>query len=182
MLRGELTYLVPLDAANAETVRAWINDPEIHRWMMSGHVPVSAAAEVAWYEHSEELQRAGEAYRFEVHDASDGALIGTCGLEHVSALHRHGEIGLLIAPPDRWGRGFGADVLRTLLRFAFDTLGMHTARITVFAGNERAFELYKRVGFTETGRDREAYFLGGAFRDLVRLDMTEDEWRALYPA
>ncbi|HEX9092670.1 MAG TPA: GNAT family protein [Coriobacteriia bacterium] len=177
--RGRYVYLTPFDPANLETVRAWVNDPETHRWMLSGQEHVSVEEELAFYDETERARAEGTAYRFEIHALDDGRLLGVCGLEHVSERHRHAEVGLFIGCAEERGRGFGADAIRALLEHGFGALGLHSIRITVFAENERAHALYRRLGFVETGRDRESWLISGALRDLVRLDMLEDEWRAL---
>lgn len=179
MLRGDKVLLTGFDIANAERARAWVNDPETHRFMLSGQEYVTSEAEIAFFEDSERAREAGTAHRFEVHAADDGRFIGVAGLEGVSAYHRHAEIGIMIGDPAYRGRGFGADTLRTLLHFAFDDLGLHSVRICVFSGNDRAHGLYRRIGFTETGCDRQTCLISGEMRDLIRLDMLEDEWRAL---
>jgi RimJ/RimL family protein N-acetyltransferase len=179
MLRGERVHLTALDPANAETARAWVNDPVTHRWMLSGQEHVTEEAEIAFFEETEHARADGTAYRFEIHAGDDGRLIGIAGFEHVSAYHRHAELGIMIGPAEERGRGFGGDTLRTLLRHGFEDLRLHSIRICVFEGNERAHALYKRLGFTETGRDRETCLISGEMRDLVRLDMLEDEWRAM---
>lgn len=178
MLQGTLVYLDTPDPADAETVRAWVNDPAVNRWMLSGHVPVSAEDERRWYADAEAKRQAGVAYHFAIHAADDGRLLGMTGLEHADAIHRHAEVGIFVAPPHEWGKGFATDAIGVLLGFAFDTLGMHNVRICAFDGNERALALYRRLGFKDAGREREAWFLRGEFHDLVRLDMLEDEWRA----
>lgn len=179
MIKGELTYLTALEPENSETIRAWINDPDTHRWMLSGHIPVSMQEERAFFASTEAERADGTAYRFEIHAGDDGRLLGVCGIEHVSLLHRHGELGVFIGSRDERGKGFGGDSLRTLTRFAFDTLGFHSLRITVLGGNTRARALYGRLGFKETGTDREAWYLNGVFEDLVRLDMLESEYRSM---
>jgi RimJ/RimL family protein N-acetyltransferase len=175
--RGETIHLTPLDPANAETVRHWVLDPEVNRWMLSGHEPITPEEEAYFFSESLRLAKTGAAYRFEIHANDDGALVGICGLEHVDAKHRHADAGLFIAPPERWGEGYGADALRTLLGVAFAELGLHRVSIGVFGENTRAHELYLRIGFTEVGREREAYLLHGTYRDLVTLDMLDREWR-----
>jgi len=177
MLRGERIYLTPLDVANAETARAWINDPEINRWMLSGHIPVSRQAEEAFYEAVERNAAAGTGHVFEVRTLDGDRYIGNCGLDGVSLVHRTGEVGIVIGELAEQGKGYGADAIRTLLRFAFDTLGLHTVRISYIEGNERAAHLYPKLGFSHAGRFREHVFLNGAYHDLVMLDMTEAEWR-----
>jgi RimJ/RimL family protein N-acetyltransferase len=174
---GEKIDLVPLDAANAETVRRWILDPEVNRWMLSGHEDISPEEERYFFEESIRAAAAGTAYRFEIHAKQDGRLLGICGLEHVDAKHHHAEAGIFLAPPSEWGKGFAADALLTLLAHGFDERGLHHISIAVFPENKRARALYERVGFTEWGRDRQRYLLHGAFHDIVWLCMLEDEWR-----
>lgn len=180
MPSGELVELSRVDPANAETLRAWLNDPEIHKWMLTGQRFVSAADEAAWLERSASEWAEGTGYRFEIHALDDGRLLGAASLEHVDAYHKHGEVGLFIAPPSEWGKGFGRDTILVLLRFGFEELGLHTLRICAFPPNEKAIALYRDIGFVETGRDREAWLISGAMRDLVRMDMLEDEWRERY--
>lgn len=180
MLRGELVYLTELDPANSGVCRGWVNDPEVHRWMLAGQDYVTAEEELAFFSESALASQAGTAYRCEIHAADDGRLLGICSLEHASLRHRHAEIGLFVGPVEERGKGFGSDAIRTLLQHGFERLGFHSIRITVFPENERALALYRRLGFVETGRDREAWLISGKLRDLVRLDMLEDEWRELY--
>lgn len=178
MPAGQIVHLVPLDVANAETVRRWILDPEVHRWMLSGHEDISPAEEIYFFEESLKAAAGGTAYRFEIHTNDDGRLLGICGLEHVDTKHRHAEAGIFLAPPSEWRQGFGADALQALIAHGFEELGLHRISIGVFPENRRALELYERLGFTEVGRDRQSFLLHGSFHDLVRLDMLEDEWRA----
>lgn len=178
MPEGKLVVLTALDPENAETLRGWINDPETHRWMLSGHVPVSKAEELAFYEASEASKAAGTAYRFEIHARDDGRLLGVCGLEHVDLVHRHAEVGICIGPKAERGKGFGLDAVRTVLAFAFGTLGLERVNIVYVGGNERAGEVYRRAGFRDAGRLRGWFYLQGRREDSVILDVTRDEYEA----
>jgi hypothetical protein len=93
MIRGTSVYLARFDAANAEQARAWLNDPDVNEWMLSGQLPVSRAQEVSFFELTERQWNEGSAYRFEIHAADDGRLIGICGLDSTDLVHRHAEVG-----------------------------------------------------------------------------------------
>jgi RimJ/RimL family protein N-acetyltransferase len=177
MLVGEKTVLTTLDRANAETVRGWLNDARVNRYLLTGQVPVTPEQEVAFYDASAAAWAAGTAYRFEIHVAADGRYIGNCGLDRVDLRHRDATIGIVIGDLASQDKGFGRDALTSLLRFAFDTLGLHRVQIECFATNERALHLYRSLGFTEVGRRRDAVFTGGTFVDEFMLDMLEHEWR-----
>lgn len=177
MLVGDKTTLTTLDRGNAETVRGWLNDGRVNRFLLTGEVPVTAAQEQAFYDASDAAWAAGTAYRFEIHVSADGRYIGNCGLDKVDMRHRDCSIGIVIGELDAQDRGFGRDAITTLLRFAFDTLGLHRVQIECHVTNERGSHLYRSLGFTEVGRRRDAVFTHGEFVDEYVLDMLEDEWR-----
>jgi len=177
MIAGTSVVLTALDVTNAETVRSWINDPEINRYMLVGHVPLTSAQEHAFYEAA----GASDArYVFEIHAKDDMRLIGHVGLEGVDLRHRHGEVGIVIGDKDAQGRGFGRDAIVTILRFAFHTLGLHRVAIKAREDNARGTHLYASVGFVEVGRERESDFAEGRFFDVIEYDMLDREYEELY--
>ena len=179
MLIGSTVYLTPIDIEHAETARAWINDPEVNAWMLSGHIPVSREQERAWYTH---VDSSDADHVFEIRTRDGDRYIGNCGLHKVDMVHRNGELGILIGELDAQGKGHGSDAILTVLRYAFHTLGLHTVQINYIEGNERSKHLYAKLGFTVTGRCREHLYLRGRFHDLVLMDMTRAEYEALYGA
>ena len=180
MVRGEQVHLTRFDGSNAETVRGWLNDPAVNQWLLSGQIPVSREQEAAFYALTESEWSAGTAYRFEIRVSEDDRLIGICGLDAVSLIHRTGEVGIFIGSLEHQNLGYGRDALVTLLRFGFDTLGLHRIGIKVNTENDRAVHLYSSVGFTEVGRERHVAFMRGRFRDHLCFDMLDDEFRARY--
>src|SRR5450759_5699461 len=161
MIRGEHVYLTPLDPANAEIARGWINDPEINRYLLNGQVPVTIEQQQAYYRKAEEDWQAGTGYRFEIRLADDDRYIGNCSLDHVDLRHRSAEIGILIGKLDAQNKGYGRDAVMTLTRFGFDTLGLNRIEIRSQADNERSIHLYEKLGFKSTGRLREATYTYG---------------------
>ena len=179
MIRGDKIYLTELDFANSETIRAWLNDPEVYKYLMVGHTPISEDDERRYYEAQ---AAASDARNFEIHVAEDGRYIGNVGLKDIHPVHRHAELGIAIGRKEDWGKGFGFDAIVTCLRYAFDTLGLHTVKIRAHADHARAGELYRRVGFAEVGRERETVFQEGRFADYVVLDIVDREFRERYGA
>ena len=180
MIQGTSVYLTRFDESNAEQARAWLNDPSVNEWMLSGQIPISRAQEASFYELTEREWSAGTAYRFEVHAAEDGRFIGIVGLDSTNLVHRTGEVGIFIGSAAEQNRGFGRDAIVTLLRFGFDRLGLHRIAIKASSENERAVHLYASIGFVQTGRERECVFMRGRFRDHLCFDMLESEFHERY--
>lgn len=178
MIMGEKILLRELDPANADIARRWINDPAVNEWLLTGHIPLTSAAEKAFYDR---VEASPHDHVFEIHVTDTGRYIGNCGLHGVDFVHRHAEIGILIGDVAEQGRGYGRDALVTICRFGFDTLGLHRLEIRYIAGNERAAHLYPSIGFTPAGVLREHLFIRGTFRDEVQLEMLDREFRERYP-
>jgi len=178
MIAGTQVVLTALDSGHAETVRSWVNDPAINRYMLSGHVPLTPGQELAYYEMAESSD---SVQAFEIHAAEDMRLIGHIGFEGLDLRHRHAELGIMIGDQQYQGRGYGRDAIVTALRFGFDTLGLHRVAIKARRDNGRSVHLYRSVGFEEVGVEREVDFAEGSFHDVVCFDMLEAEYRSRYP-
>ncbi|MBN1630944.1 MAG: GNAT family N-acetyltransferase, partial [Thermoleophilia bacterium] len=88
--------------------------------------------------------------------------------------------GIVIGDKTSWGKGYGGDAIVTCLSFAFLTLGLHSVCIKADERHAKALELYRRLGFVQTGVERECAYRDGCFAGHVVFDMLEDEYRALY--
>lgn len=175
MIEGERVYLAPLDKSNIPLVISWLRDPEVNRYMLSGHEPIAYEDEVAWYDM---VASSETDHVFQVHVAKDGRYVGNVGLHRIDATHRSGEAGIMIGSRPDQGRGYGRDALRCLLRFAFDELRLHRVFLRCDPDNRRGVAAYEAVGFTQVGHEREAAFIEGEFRDHLIFDMLEDEYRS----
>ncbi|KAF1848852.1 acyl-CoA N-acyltransferase [Cucurbitaria berberidis CBS 394.84] len=100
---------------------------------------------------------------------------------HLSALpahlthHRWTELGIDILPAYQ-GRGYGAEAIGWALDYAFRRAGLHRVKIRAFEWNTGAIRLYKKLGFTVEGSEREALWFEGRWWDGVEMGMLESEW------
>ena len=106
----------------------------------------------------------------------DGALIGRVGLFAIDWSRREGELGILIGR-DHWGKGYGREVARTMLRYGFDTLNLNRIYLRVNADNERGIKAYEAAGFEREGVLRSHMFVEGKYIDMVMMGVLRDEWR-----
>jgi RimJ/RimL family protein N-acetyltransferase len=52
-------------------------------------------------------------------------------------------IGEYIGEKDHWGGGYGTDALRTVCRYGFDTMRLHSIELGVVEENARAIRSYE---------------------------------------
>ena len=119
----------------------------------------------------------GSLYQWGVADLSTDAIIGTCTLANVDAGNRRAEIGFILRR-DCWGQGYMSEAADTLLRFAFQELGLHRVEADVDPRNEASIRLLQRLGFQREGYLRERYFVGEEISDTIFYGLLRREWPA----
>jgi RimJ/RimL family protein N-acetyltransferase len=74
------------------------------------------------------------------------------------------------------GRGLGRKTVSLILKKAFEELSAHRLWLDVLLENERAFHVYKSLGFKEDGIQREALKRGNEFLSLRLMSMLSHEY------
>jgi len=111
-------------------------------------------------------------------ESSDSEYLGGVGLMRIDRRNRSAELGILIARPDDWGKGFGTEAALLMLRHGFEELNLHRIQLRVYDYNERGQKSYAKLGFSEEGRLRQAHFRHGAWHDVVLMSILADEFFA----
>ncbi|MSO20212.1 MAG: N-acetyltransferase [Acidobacteria bacterium] len=107
--------------------------------------------------------------------ASDGVLIGSCGVRIASPEDREAEFGCELDPRE-WGNGLGAEASRAIIDYGFRMLGMHRIWAHTIGDNLAAVKLAERMGMRQEGRLRESRFFKGRWWDRVIYSVLEQDW------
>lgn len=100
--------------------------------------------------------------------AVDGlAVVGWCDVLQVARepLRHGGVLGIGLLPAWR-GRGVGGQLMRRAIAAARER-GLTRIELSVRHDNERAIALYRKLGFAEEGRKRNAMRVDGVYYDLI---------------
>jgi RimJ/RimL family protein N-acetyltransferase len=73
--------------------------------------------------------------------------------------------------------GHGQGIMGLLLAKVFAELNAHRVWLDVIDDNDRAIHVYKKIGFREEGRFREAIKRKGEWVDLLIFGLLRSEWR-----
>ena len=168
---GERCYLSPISLDDTETYTAWLNDLEVMR-----NVTVAAHA-ISLSREREILERLAKDHNYAIVETEHDRLIGNCGLLDIDNLNGTCEIGIFIGDKEYWGRGYGPEAMTLLLGYAFDYLNMRNIWLRVYDFNERGIAAYRKLGFREVGRRRNALRRGGVEYDVIFMDILDDEFR-----
>jgi RimJ/RimL family protein N-acetyltransferase len=172
---GEKCYLSPINPEDFEKYTEWINDMEVSAGMVFSSSIITPAME------REVLEKLSNSNKdFAIIDKEKDELIGNIGFPRIDPLNRIGEIGLFIGNKEYWGKGYGVEAIKLILDYGFNILNLHNIYLRVYSYNKQAIRCYKKVGFKEVGRLREARQIAGKRYDEIYMDMLESEYKSIY--
>ncbi|MGY4706330.1 GNAT family N-acetyltransferase [Candidatus Bipolaricaulota sp. J31] len=152
----------------------WFNDPEIRRHLTMFR-PLSRAEEERWVE-SLLSRRDDIVLAIEVKGGDGWVHIGNMGLHRIDWKNRAATLGIVIGEKSYWDKGYGAEAVRTMLRYAFLELGLNRVELEVFSFNLRALRCYQKAGFKREGVRRQALFRDGKFHDVILMGILRSEF------
>ena len=121
--------------------------------------------------------RAEEAHPFFVIRRSDQRLIGGLTLSNIRrGVTQSCALGYWIGQPYA-RQGYMSEAVRSAIRFAFGTLGLHRIEAATLPANAPSRRLLSRCGFTEEGYARRYLKINGAWQDHILFALLEsDPW------
>ncbi|WP_058487048.1 GNAT family N-acetyltransferase [Defluviitalea phaphyphila] len=172
---GNKCYLSPINIEDYKEYTKWANDMEVSLGLS---FPARVTTEEAEKEMLEQLIK--REYTFSIIDKESDNLIGNIGFSKIDKIHQVGQIGIFIGNKDYWGKGYGKEAVNLILDFGFSILNLHNIYLRVFEFNKSAIKCYKRVGFKEVGRIREAKKIAGKRYDEIYMDILANEYESVY--
>ena len=119
-------------------------------------------------------------YWFTIRALDDDKLLGDIDLSIYNWTGRDAFVGLGIGERDFWGKGYGTDMMRLCLRYAFLELGLQRVSLGLHEYNPRALRLYEKAGFRLEGRTRGDLMREGKRYDTLWMGVLREEWLEQY--
>lgn len=175
-LTGEKVRLVLLEKQeDIDVWSGWFRNLEYCRMLDTDPARLFSPASI-----KEWLEKEMDHYAlFGIRKLDDDQLIGFVDLSGIDATARSAWTGIGIGESQHWGKGYGTDAMRLLLRYAFDTLNLHRVNLNVFEYNPRGYRSYIKCGFQEEGRVRQVLMKAGKRYDMIYMGILRGEWLAL---
>lgn len=169
---GERVALGPLCRELIPLYTRWRNDFEIQLTFGNPLRPVTIEERARWFDD----QSTSDAHWFTIYERETLRPIGTTDLFEIEQRYRTCRFGILIGEADARGKGYGTEVTRLMLDYAFTALSMHNVMLTVIEYNPAGVRAYEKAGFREFGRRRQAEKFNGIFYDEIFMDCLATEF------
>lgn len=175
-ISGKITWR-PLALADIANISKWFWDfKDVALFDRSLPVPTSEDALRESWGKSIEYQKSPCGYWF-IAETENGEPLGIAGLDSINYIQGDGVLPFFVAKPFR-KKGLASAMAVSVLDLAFKRLRLH--RVTTFYRDDNAAtkRALNRLGFTEEGKFREAWFVEGERKDIVIAGVLGSEWLA----
>jgi RimJ/RimL family protein N-acetyltransferase len=179
LFEGEHIQLTAFEPdRDAEIESNWTHDPDYLRLL--GPDPAKPLSPAQVKKRHEELAKEAEkrhdAFNFAIRLRADERLLGLVRVFRIEWTHGSGQLQLGIGAASDRGRGYGAEALNLILRYAFDELNLHRLTAITSDYNPGAIRFFERAGFQVEVRRRRAIQRDGKRWDAVMLGLLREEW------
>ncbi len=93
-------------------------------------------------------------------------MIGNLGIWRFIKEHYRGELGYVLHPKFQ-GKGYMQEAFNEVIKYGFETLGLHSLEANVDPSNHPSIKLLERNNFIREAYFRENYFANGTFHDTA---------------
>jgi RimJ/RimL family protein N-acetyltransferase len=179
LLQGTLVHLTAVEPVMwAEMKTRWSGDSEYLRLLEADPaIQFSVKYETEWLQKEQEKDPPAF-YMFAIRTLEDDQLIGFIGLEGDFYPNGDAFVGIGIGERECWGKGYGTDAMKIILRYAFQELNLRRVSLGTFEYNPRAIRSYEKAGFVHEGRLHKFLLREGRRWDLVFMGILREEWCA----
>ncbi|MGB8819021.1 MAG: GNAT family protein [Rhizobiaceae bacterium] len=122
--------------------------------------------------------REGNAFTFFIFDRKTHLLVGGISLGHVRyGVSMSGQIGYWMGEPHA-GKGLMQDAVQILVRYGFETVGLHRLEAACIPGNLRSVRVLENTGFVREGLLKSYLKINGQWQDhllFARISGVTDE-------
>ncbi|MES2559947.1 MAG: GNAT family protein [Bacteroidota bacterium] len=173
---GTNVVLRAIEKEDLPLLQQWANDPEIQNMLGGWHFPTSMNDQEKWFDSlsCNSLQQ-----RFAI-VTQDLGLIGTANIVDIDWKNKNAFHGMMLGDKAIRGKGYGVDTVMTIMKYAFEELGLNRLDGSMIEYNTASLKLYiEKCGWKEEGRQRNWYYRKNRSWDKIVVGITKEDYKEL---
>jgi [ribosomal protein S5]-alanine N-acetyltransferase len=169
--------LRPLALDDVDALWPYVTDPELPK-MMSWAAHVDRGETEVYVRRTIAERETGVGATWAI--ALEGRVVGVIGLDDITWQLRawrvdRAELGYWLAPP-HWRQGLMSEAAFAVVRWGFETLGLHKIKVGCLDGNIGSRRVIEKLGFRAVGRLEDDVWRDGRWWAQLCYELTGAEW------
>ncbi len=158
-----------------QAVHSYASDPEVVRYMDWGPNTEKETRNFIQRAIDNKEEQPRRNYTLAIVLKTEDKLIGGCGINVSNPDNREGWIGYGLNR-NFWGKGYGTESAKALLKFGFEELNLHRIFATCKTENTASAHVLEKIGMKREGHLREHKWTKGRWHDSFLYAILEQEW------
>lgn len=196
MIEGRVTALRAIEEADLAQLLAWRNNPALRRYFREVR-ELNSTQQRAWFDNKVNGDASTRMFavvevatarllgetkeRRLLGETEERRLLGACGLCYIDWVNRTADFSLYIGADERYIDDMWApDAAITLIRYAFEELGLNRLWSEIYAFDAPKAALFKSLGFQLDGRHRQTHWAEGGWHDSLYFSLLASDPRPAY--
>lgn len=171
----DLIKLRELEKKDIAQINIWRNDKEVINHLGNNFSFISERVDELWFENY--VQNRDKSVRLAIIDIKTGTYIGNVYLTGIHHINRSAEFSIFIGNKKYWSKGYGYEATMKVLEHGFIDLNLNRIYLSVLDSNERAVNLYKKIGFKKEGILKEAIYKNSRYHDLILMALLKRQFK-----
>ncbi|MGD9117451.1 MAG: GNAT family N-acetyltransferase [Dehalococcoidia bacterium] len=171
----ERLILRPYRPEDAADIQRLIGERDVVATLANVPYPYEDGMYQEWLGGRQESFETGKTVDFAVTHRQEGFLIGGTSLMNIDQPSERAEIAYWIGKP-YWGKGYGTEAARAVVKYGFETLGLHRINGRHFGNNPASGRILKKIGMKHEGCQRQAFKKWGKFEDFELYGILRSEY------
>lgn len=164
-IEGERLTLKEMKVSDVdENYHKWMNDPDITRYLES-RFRDNTVEKIKEYVSG--FEKRDNDFLFMIIEKESGKHIGNIRLGPINEHHNLAEVGIMIGDKESHGKGYGAEAINILKKYAFDELGLHKLTAGCYSNNAASEKTFLKAGFQLEGRRKKHYKSGDGYVECL---------------
>lgn len=160
-----------LDSTHIQERCDWLNNPAVYQHMNMQY-PITFLETEKWFERTV-INNSRIDFVFE----EESGIIAMTGLTNIDTSNGLAEFYIMVNP-NLQGKGYGLKTTEFTLNYAFINYNIHKVYLYTNSFNERANNLYLKLGFELEGKLRKHKFKNGQLIDRCIYGLLKEDWQA----
>jgi len=145
MIAGSKVILREKSSVDAWNDYAWETDPELSQLDAASPTTIAFSQYLSYYAN-EVCDSSPTSRQFAI-DTLNGKHIGNCSYYNISETKGEAELGIMIGNRNYWDKGYGSDVVTTMVNYIFRQTNLNRIYLKTLESNNRAQKCFQKCGF-----------------------------------
>tara|TARA_A100001011_G_C14245357_1_gene815274 strand:+ start:516 stop:1082 length:567 start_codon:yes stop_codon:yes gene_type:complete len=175
-LKSETLNFVPMNENYLEDYYKWINDREIIKNLETSHFP-KTKKQLLHYMDS--INESKDFVFFAVIEKNTNKYIGNAKLGPIDWINRTADYGRMIGAKDMQGKGYGTEMAKMLLYYAFMILNLNKVTAGTVENNLSSIKSNEKIGLEKEGVLKQQLYREGQYKDVIKMGITRAKYLTL---